>query len=793
MFSYTRTSLSAYSETTERTKYIMRQRKSWGLKDKLFLKLLRRELLIFLIPVTLLFMLAAIGINRQFQYEEDQLIQKLEDDVGIVQASLDEYIQRCQTIKYVLMQDDAVYYLRNTHQFSSADHTVKVHQVANLLHTQCLTNDFLHDIIICMTENKINVNTQGYMTPEQVYQQYIAREDKNYTYVQWTNDSNELQNGKLLVLPNKTCYFVTTYPITPRAAVNKCITLMKFKDGIFSTYLSDASGQRSYTVIDTANKTDLFHVLEPLNINTDQFVFNKTNGSFIQDGYYIAYQKSEKLDVVYLTAVSQDGLRSQKNSQMLWVTLLLITGLILGGGFIIVYSMNKLNPINQLRSTVHTDGNHPSLFLDPYAETKSILLETADEQITWLNESRHPNLEKLQHNFIALLYDKKENLDLLSEASDQLNIPYQDKLICIIKLKCIDISNYFQKKGRQNNSDCSPIQFCSTLISEMISEKYQLQSIPYGNEAYFIFSAENQTLELSMKEIRHEMQQIQRLLQESYEVDTLIAFSNFHSGIKGLRSAFKEANYIMDYMEFSSSSNFAEYGVVSVINKHRGISDEFIKDETRMLNAIKAEEFDRARELFDQILLFLFPNMQDKSQTAKFHIYALAGKMLEAFDTVNRIHSDNWLAELDVNGHLLNFETLREFRENMYKLFDNMKNTSRKVEDENKNSLASTIIDIISSNYMNPDLNVSMIAGLLDKNLDYVSRTFKKSTGLGVLECIQDYRIGKAKGYLEENPGLTIQQVSSMVGYVNCESFIRIFKQKQGVTPGRYKTTLKNK
>ncbi len=768
-----------------------KQSKRWGLKDELFLKLLRRELLVFLIPVILLFMIAALGIHRQYQYEEKQLIQKMEDDVSIVQTSLDEYIQRCQTIHYVLMKDDSVYYLRNTDDFYSSWHTVKAHQVANQLHAQCLTNDFLNDIVICMADNNINVNTQGYLTARQVYQQYVASED--YTYVNWIVDSNALKHGNLLVLPDKTCYFVMTYPVTPRAARNKCITLMKFKENIFSTYLSDASGQKFYTIINPTDKEDLFHVLSPLNIDIQNLTFPSSSGSLAQDGYYISYQKSEKLDLVYLTAISQKDLRDQKRNQLLWISLLLFTGLLVGGGIIIVYSMNKLNPINQLRSTVYTDGNHPALFLDPYAETKSILLETADEQITYLNESRHPNVEKLQHNFIALLYDKKENMELLTEAADQLGIPYQNRLNCFAKLKCIDISNYFQKKETQNNSDCSPIQFCATLISEMISEKYHVLAIPYGNEAYFIFSLENQTLDLGLKEIKHELQKTQRLLQESYEIDTLIAFSNSHSGINGMQRAFKEANRIMDYMEFSSNSNFSEYGVVSVINKHRGISDEFIKDETRMLNAIKAEEFDHAKELFDQILLSLFPNMQDNSQIARFHIYALAGKMLEAFDNLNRIHSKNWLEELDINGHLLNFATLKEFRENMYRLFDTMKNTSKRVEEESKNSLASTIMDIIAGNYMNPDLNVSMIANLLDKNLDYVSRTFKKSTGLGILECIQDYRISKAKGYLEENPSLTIQQVSSMVGYVNCESFIRIFKQKQGVTPGRYKTTLKNK
>lgn len=771
----------------------MKSKKNWGLKDKLYLKLLRRELLVFLIPVILLFMAVLAGINRQYEYEEEQLIQKLEDNVEIVQTSLDEYIQRCQTINYVLMQDNSVYYLRNTDQSDSVDHTVRIHQVSNLLHSQCLINNFLQDIVLCMSRNKINVNTQGSMTGEQVYKQFIFRENESYTYEQWLAAIPKLQNGYLLALSDDACYFITTYPVLPRASSHKCITMMKFKDDIFSTYLNDASGKTFSTIISMQDSTDLFHILEPLNIDSADLTFTAHNGTFVHNGYYISYEKSDKLNVIYLTAASREALIKEKNEHLLWILCLLIAGLVLGGAIIVAYSMERLNPINQLRSTVRTDGSHTFLFLDPYAETKSILLETADQQITYLNESRHPHIERQQHNFIALLYAKKENLEQLLETSRELNIPYEDKQNCFIKLKCIDISNCFQKIGKQSEKDCTPIQFCATLIFEMLSEKYDLAAIPYGNEAYFIFSTDTQNLELNLKEIKHELQQTQRLLQESYELDALIAFSNFHSGIKGLQAAFKEANLIMEYMEFSANTNFAEYGVVSVMNKHRGINNEFMKDETRMLNAIKAGEFDRAKEVFDKVLISLFPNMQYKSKSAKFHVYALAGKMIEAFDTVNRMNTDNWMEKLDGHDQLMNFNTLTEFRENMYKLFDSVHESTQKLESENKNSLVANIMEIIASNYMNPDLNVSMIASLLDKNLDYVSRTFKKSTGLGILECIQDYRIGKAKSYLEENPNLTIQQVSSMVGYINCESFIRIFKQKQGVTPGRYKTTLKKK
>lgn len=771
----------------------MKTKYNWGLNDKLYFKLLRRELLIFMLPVILLFSLVLMGINRQYQSDEAQLIQKLEDNVQIIQTSLDEYIQRCQAINYVLMQDNSIYYLRNTSQSDSIDDKIRIHQAANLIHSQCLINDFLEDIVICVNHNNINVNRQGAMSAEQVYEQFIFRENDSYSYEQWRLTTSNLQNGYLFTLPDNTCYFVTTFPVTQQEDDVKCFTMMKFKDSIFSSYLKDTFDTAFSTVFNMQSSEDLFQVLKPLNIDSAGLKFPSKMGTFTADGYYISFSKSERLNIIYLTGAAQGALQKAQRQQIFWIIRLLILSLLLGGGIIMIYSMKKLNPLNQLRATVQVGAGHSSSFLDPYAETKSILLETADEQITYLNKSRKPQTEHLKHNFIVLLHEKKEHIETLSDVAKKLNIPYEDKQGCFIKLKCIDISNYFQEIGEKDDTDCTPIQFCTTLIEEMLSENYDILAISYGSEAYFVFSAENQISDLQFKEFKQELQQTQRLLQESYGIDTLISLSGLHHGIKGLYSAFKETNMIMEYMEFSAVSNFVEYGVISVINKHRGINDEFIKVETKMLNAIKAEDFDCAKELFDQVLLVLFPNMQYKSKSAKFHVYALAGKMLEAFDTINRMNSEHWLEELGGYDQLMDFNTLSEFHENMYKLFDSMKESTQETESSNKNSLVSNIIEIITENYMNPDLNVSMIATLLDKNLDYVSRTFKKSTGLGILECIQDYRIGKAKGYLEENPNLTIRQVSSMVGYVNCESFIRIFKQKQGVTPGRYKTTLKKK
>ena len=50
-------------------------------------------------------------------------------------------------------------------------------------------------------------------------------------------------------------------------------------------------------------------------------------------------------------------------------------------------------------------------------------------------------------------------------------------------------------------------------------------------------------------------------------------------------------------------------------------------------------------------------------------------------------------------------------------------------------------------------------------------------------------RINKAKELLKREE-LTIAQIGQAVGYSNANAFIRVFKNYEGITPGKYKSML---
>jgi YesN/AraC family two-component response regulator len=77
-------------------------------------------------------------------------------------------------------------------------------------------------------------------------------------------------------------------------------------------------------------------------------------------------------------------------------------------------------------------------------------------------------------------------------------------------------------------------------------------------------------------------------------------------------------------------------------------------------------------------------------------------------------------------------------------------------------------------------------AGKVFLSPKYLSRVFKKQTGESFNEFKLKVKLNRAGEMLKES-GLTVQQIAYELGYMNIESFIRIFKKFNGLTPGQYR------
>ena len=67
----------------------------------------------------------------------------------------------------------------------------------------------------------------------------------------------------------------------------------------------------------------------------------------------------------------------------------------------------------------------------------------------------------------------------------------------------------------------------------------------------------------------------------------------------------------------------------------------------------------------------------------------------------------------------------------------------------------------------------------------YLAQKFKNEKGMTIIQYLYSVRIQHSIELLKQN-NLNISEIATTVGFPNSNSFIRVFKQYVGPTPGKY-------
>ncbi|MNI28084.1 Bifunctional transcriptional activator/DNA repair enzyme AdaA [compost metagenome] len=88
--------------------------------------------------------------------------------------------------------------------------------------------------------------------------------------------------------------------------------------------------------------------------------------------------------------------------------------------------------------------------------------------------------------------------------------------------------------------------------------------------------------------------------------------------------------------------------------------------------------------------------------------------------------------------------------------------------------------------HMAEEMTREDIASFVNFNPAYLSRLFKKETGMSLFDYILQQRINKAKQLLATS-NLKISEIAELIGYFNFSHFTKMFKRETGTTPQEYR------
>ncbi|HFI0166804.1 TPA: helix-turn-helix domain-containing protein [Streptococcus suis] len=112
--------------------------------------------------------------------------------------------------------------------------------------------------------------------------------------------------------------------------------------------------------------------------------------------------------------------------------------------------------------------------------------------------------------------------------------------------------------------------------------------------------------------------------------------------------------------------------------------------------------------------------------------------------------------------------------------FQTKKNGRIKIED----------LIIYIDNYFDRELNLTSLAQKMFVSEQYLSKIFKEEVGIGISEYIIRKRLEKVRSLLIETE-LSITDIAFSAGFSNINSFNRLFKKYQGLTPSEYRIETK--
>ena len=91
--------------------------------------------------------------------------------------------------------------------------------------------------------------------------------------------------------------------------------------------------------------------------------------------------------------------------------------------------------------------------------------------------------------------------------------------------------------------------------------------------------------------------------------------------------------------------------------------------------------------------------------------------------------------------------------------------------------------------YKNPELKISDVAEKLKSNRSYISAFINSEYGCSFSTFVNRYRVEAAETALTdtENNNFSLEHIASLVGFGSLHSFIRVFKEIKGTTPGKFR------
>jgi AraC-like DNA-binding protein len=659
-----------------------------------------------------------------------------------------------------------------------------VYKLVGELRLYNISNDFISDLAIYFKRNNLVVTPIGSNEGKDYYE--INVKGLGISYEEWNRLINEKYSGKYTVIgeSNKLVYIKSLPILEPKDAyVNVIITLndIFFKQTIRNirwlekgnAFILDKNNQ----IISSTNTMESNSVkYEELSDNG--FIYKKINGKDV----ILAYTTSKETDWKYVSVIPEEVFweKAQYIRKLVFISFPIC--IILGGVAVYFFLRKNYKPISELtHEFADRSGFGFNSDMNEYSFMREAMSKTIKEKEK-ISQMLEQQRSFQRYNFLLnLLKGRLEGLKYIHESLSFFDINFISDTFAVIFIYVNDYCNIFNNLGNIDEVEKSDLAryAITNIIEELINRKNKGYFTDADGMLVCLVNLREETIDTAKMDILQAVNEAQSFIRERFNIGFTAAISNVHSTIFGISEAYQEVAQLMEYKMVMGIEKIITYDDIPRDGDTR--YQYTLETEQKLINYIRVGEFEYAKDLFEGILVTNFHRSKISAKLKRCFMVDIVG-------TILRVSEEAQLQYSEVE-HILDCKSTEDMKNEILKVIEKACNNINNLKQVvNKgNDFIEKSIELIKNNFSDENLNISFIADNLDISPDYLSRIFKNHTGESMLDYICKIRLTKAKELLVKKESI-IAEIAKETGFSNVNTFIRIFKKHEGVTPGQYKS-----
>lgn len=350
--------------------------------------------------------------------------------------------------------------------------------------------------------------------------------------------------------------------------------------------------------------------------------------------------------------------------------------------------------------------------------------------------------------------------------------------------------------GEESESgDAREQEICMEIVEELPSDILQLLMLPpvyHQRSVVFLIHGEDKTGLLDR--VMEAYSSLQKHVLEKYHLNISVGVSAAAERPEEVRGAFLQSVSALN--DSNSDEGEGAYGKISACSfymdekNESGINRRLANEyESSMHAAVLSCDRDRAYQVMNELVHYLKAERLDRGEATMYLLQITNAVIMSAMEAGVSVHSLLTEEISVVYQRIIQFYDYEKIRRYIKKtVIDPVMISVGAVRNTKAYTLMEEIRRLIEEK--KGDITLAECAEALDYHPTYIWKILKMETDKSFSDYLEEYKIDYAKKLLKETDR-TVADIAAELNYTNAQNFIRFFSRVVGVTPGKYRRSIR--